>query len=65
MKTMKIALDAAGGDYAPHEVVKGAIKAVQEYGVEIILVGRQNVIRKLSEKALVQHRHHDRRCHAR
>ena len=49
---MKIALDAAGGDYAPHEVVKGAIKAVQEYELEIILVGRQNVIRKLSEKAL-------------
>jgi len=50
----KIALDAAGGDYAPHEVVKGAIKAVQEYGVEIILVGRKNVIRKLAEKALIK-----------
>ncbi|MFA5308579.1 MAG: phosphate acyltransferase PlsX [Dehalococcoidales bacterium] len=49
---MKIVIDAAGGDYAPHEVVKGAIKAVQEYGVEIILVGRQNVVRKLAEKAL-------------
>ena len=51
---MKIALDAAGGDYAPHEMDKGAIKAIQEYGVEIILVGRQNVIRKLSEKALTR-----------
>jgi glycerol-3-phosphate acyltransferase PlsX len=49
---MKIALDAAGGDYAPHEVVKGALKAVQEYGVEIILVGRKNVINKLAEKSL-------------
>jgi glycerol-3-phosphate acyltransferase PlsX len=49
---MKIAVDAAGGDYAPHETVKGAIKAVQEYGVEIILVGRKNVLRKLSEKSL-------------
>src|SRR4030042_65937 len=49
---MKIALDVAGGDYAPHELVKGALKAVQEYGVEIILVGRKNVIRKLAEKAL-------------
>jgi glycerol-3-phosphate acyltransferase PlsX len=49
---MKIALDAAGGDYAPHEVVKGAVKAVQEFGVEIVLVGRKNVIKKLSEKAL-------------
>jgi len=52
MNDIKIALDAAGGDYAPHEVVKGAIKAAQEFGVEIILVGRKNVIQKLAEKAL-------------
>jgi len=49
---MKIAVDAAGGDYAPHEVVKGAIKAAQEYGVEIVLVGRRNVLRKLAQKSL-------------
>jgi glycerol-3-phosphate acyltransferase PlsX len=49
---MKIAIDAAGGDYAPHEVVKGALKAAQEYGVEIILVGRKMVISKLAEKSL-------------
>ncbi len=49
---MKIAVDAAGGDYAPHEVVKGAIKAAQEYGVEIVLVGRKNVLRVLTEKSL-------------
>lgn len=49
---MKIAIDAAGGDYAPHEVVKGAIKAAQEYGVEIVLVGRSNVLRKLAEKSM-------------
>jgi glycerol-3-phosphate acyltransferase PlsX len=49
---MKIVLDAGGGDYAPHEIVKGAFKAAQEYGVGIVLVGRQNVIRKLAEKQL-------------
>jgi glycerol-3-phosphate acyltransferase PlsX len=49
---MKIAVDAAGGDYAPHEMVKGAIKAAQEFGVEITLVGRKNVLRKLSEKSI-------------
>jgi phosphate acyltransferase len=54
VSNLKIALDAAGGDYAPHEVVKGAIKAAQEYGVEIILVGRKNVIRKLAEKTLIK-----------
>ncbi len=49
---MKIAVDAAGGDYAPHEVVKGAIKAAQEYGVEIALVGRRSVLRKLAQKSV-------------
>jgi len=49
---MKIAVDAAGGDYAPHEVVKGAINAVHEYGVEIALVGRKNVLRVLAEKSM-------------
>jgi glycerol-3-phosphate acyltransferase PlsX len=49
---MKIAIDAAGGDYAPHEVVKGALKAAEEYGVEIILVGRKSVLRSLAEKSL-------------
>jgi glycerol-3-phosphate acyltransferase PlsX len=49
---MKIAVDAAGGDYAPHEVVKGAITAAQEFGVEVILVGRKNVLRTLAEKSL-------------
>jgi phosphate acyltransferase len=51
-KNMKIAIDAAGGDYAPHEVVKGAINAAQEFGVEVILVGRKNVLRTLAEKSL-------------
>lgn len=37
---MRIALDAMGGDNAPHETVKGALWAVQELGIEVILVGR-------------------------
>lgn len=36
---MRIAVDAMGGDHAPEEVVKGALKAAAEYKVEIILVG--------------------------
>jgi glycerol-3-phosphate acyltransferase PlsX len=44
---MIIAVDAAGGDYAPHEVVKGALKAAHEYGVEIALVGRRNILHVL------------------
>jgi glycerol-3-phosphate acyltransferase PlsX len=51
---MKIAVDAAGGDYAPHEVVKGAVKAAQDYGIEIALVGRRNVLRVLAGRSLVK-----------
>src|SRR5665648_525271 len=36
---MKIALDAMGGDYAPEEVVKGAVLALEERDLEIILLG--------------------------
>ncbi len=50
---MIIAVDAAGGDYAPHEVVKGAIQAAHEFGIEIVLVGRKNVLRKLAEKSML------------
>jgi glycerol-3-phosphate acyltransferase PlsX len=41
---MIIAVDASGGEYAPHEVVKGAIKAAKEYEVEIALVGRKEIL---------------------
>lgn len=36
---IRIAVDAMGGDYAPREVVHGAVLAAQEYGVAIQLVG--------------------------
>ncbi|HEX3047180.1 MAG TPA: phosphate acyltransferase PlsX [Bacillota bacterium] len=38
---MKIAVDAMGGDFAPKEIVKGAIAACQEIGAEVILVGNE------------------------
>lgn len=41
---MKIAVDAMGGDNAPDEVVKGAVEATQEYGIEMVLVGRKGAI---------------------
>ncbi|MEA4900154.1 phosphate acyltransferase PlsX [Desulfitobacterium sp.] len=38
---MKIAIDAMGGDYAPAEIVKGAVQAAQTYPeTELILVGQ-------------------------
>jgi len=49
---MKIAVDATGGEYAPHEIVKGAIKAAREYEVEIALVGRKEILYVLAGRHL-------------
>jgi len=38
---MKLAVDAMGGDYAPAEVVAGAVLAAERVAGEIILVGRE------------------------
>jgi len=47
---MLIAVDAAGGEHAPYEIVKGAIKAAQEYEVDIALVGRRAILHVLSSR---------------
>jgi glycerol-3-phosphate acyltransferase PlsX len=41
---MRIAVDASGGEYAPNEIVKGAIKAAHEYDVEVALVGKRSLL---------------------
>ncbi len=41
---MKIAVDAFGGDHAPHEIVKGCVAAIQEIDDDIIMVGREQEI---------------------
>ncbi|MGI5972079.1 MAG: phosphate acyltransferase, partial [Oscillospiraceae bacterium] len=41
---MKIIIDAMGGDYAPTEIVKGALEAVEKLGVSIVLVGKTEQI---------------------
>lgn len=43
---MIIAVDAMGGDHAPHEIVKGCIAAQKELDVEIFLVGDKDTIEK-------------------
>ena len=44
---MKIAIDAMGGDNAPESVVKGALKARDEFSdLELILYGDKNAIEK-------------------
>ncbi|MFG1948935.1 phosphate acyltransferase PlsX [Nonomuraea sp. NPDC048826] len=39
-----IAVDAMGGDHAPHEIVAGAVHAVRERGLPIVLVGSPRVL---------------------
>ncbi|MEV0151591.1 MULTISPECIES: phosphate acyltransferase PlsX [unclassified Nonomuraea] len=39
-----IALDAMGGDHAPHEIVAGAVHAVRERGLEVVLVGPPRIL---------------------
>ena len=41
---MRIALDAMGGENAPREVVRGAVAAAREHGVEVVLVGKRSAI---------------------
>ena len=42
---MKILLDAMGGDNAPEANIKGAINAINKIKAEVILVGKEDVIR--------------------
>lgn len=42
---MNIIIDAMGGDNAPIEILKGAAQAVHEYGVSIVAVGNEEVIK--------------------
>jgi len=42
---VKIAVDAMGGDFAPREIVKGALEAAKEYELGIILVGDEEQVK--------------------
>lgn len=59
----KIAIDAMGGDYAPQETVAGALAAVREWHIPVVLVGAEEEIRPLvaaagmENHALVEIRH--------
>ncbi|MDD4168849.1 MAG: phosphate acyltransferase PlsX [Desulfotomaculaceae bacterium] len=41
---MRIAVDVMGGDFAPVEIIKGALQAVEEYGLAIDLVGDEEQV---------------------
>ncbi len=46
----RIAVDAMGGDFAPEEIVAGAIQASAELGVDVLLVGNEQQIKPLIKK---------------
>jgi glycerol-3-phosphate acyltransferase PlsX len=43
---MKIAVDAMGGDFAPQNIVEGAVFAAKNYGVKVVLVGDEDQVSK-------------------
>lgn len=49
-----VAVDAMGGDFAPTEVVKGAVRAASRGGVEIVLVGPLATLEEETVKAGAQ-----------
>src|SRR4051812_8464504 len=44
-ESVRIVLDAAGGDHAPEQPVRGAVLAARELGCQIVLVGPEAAIR--------------------
>src|ERR1043165_663167 len=47
---LTIALDAMGGDHAPQIEVEGAVRATRSLNVKVLLVGRQDVVRRELEQ---------------
>lgn len=47
---MKIIVDAFGGDNAPLEIIKGCAESVAEFGVDIILTGKEETIRNTAKE---------------
>jgi glycerol-3-phosphate acyltransferase PlsX len=43
---MKIAVDAMGGDFAPHAIVEGVFLASKRYGIKVVLVGDEDQVSK-------------------
>lgn len=47
---MKIIVDAFGGDNAPLEIIKGCAESIKEFGIEIILTGKEDVIKSTAKE---------------
>lgn len=47
---MRVAVDAMGSDFAPEQIILGAIEAAKEYRCDIVLVGDKEEIEKFLDK---------------
>jgi glycerol-3-phosphate acyltransferase PlsX len=47
---VKIIVDGFGGDNSPLEVLKGCEMAVNEFGVDVIITGKEDIIKQVAEK---------------
>ena len=48
--TLRIALDAMGGELGPEEMVAGAIQAVEESDLQVALIGDENILNKVLQQ---------------
>ena len=46
----KVGIDISGGDHAPEEIFKGAVKAKNEYKQDIVLIGVKGEIEEQAKK---------------
>ncbi|MCI8697783.1 MAG: phosphate acyltransferase PlsX [Oscillospiraceae bacterium] len=52
---MRIIVDAMGGDNAPQAPVQGALRAIEEYGVDVVLVGRgEDILEALQKEGVAE-----------
>ena len=49
-RPVRVAVDAMGGDYAPTEVVQGAVDAAKAGGVHVLLVGTPDIVQPELER---------------
>jgi len=52
---VRVAIDAMGGDYAPEEIVKGAVAAAEKNDIEVILVGPTDRVKAELDKYDTSH----------
>ena len=46
---LPVAVDAMGGDNAPHEIIAGAQKAIDDHRIPVLLVGKPEVLEGITE----------------